>query len=312
MRKLHHSAQHRIQHHAQHNGVTLVELLVAMGIFMVILAAVTTSWIRTSSLVGGLVVESDLVEDVRNASAIMADGIAKAVYVYPPGAQLQLNKTPGSLIKNPNDSTNIFTVGNYVGSKMTTGGAVTSDTTTPIIAFLEAEQNPNIPCTVPSNPTTPPRPVDPNGCLTFVAYYFAKRGTLTAAGEPFDFIVDAPNNDKWMLLEYRNVTTLSSTKLEEVALPVRTEGGQAQLLTDYVDPRYLLIHYQDCATGEVNDPLQTCPANTTLGSGDFKLSVVNGIVRWRSGVSRRGSREYFSPEVPFAITPDNLLNRLLR
>lgn len=280
-----------------------MELLVAMGIFMVILAAVTTSWIRTSDLVGGLVVGSDLVEDVRNASAIMADGIANAVYVYPPGATLTLNLTPGGLIKNPNDNTNIFRVGNYVGTEMQAGTSVSSSTPTPIIAFLEAAKDSNAVCTATAT----------NGCLTFVAYYFASRATLTKSGEPFDFIRNALNDDKWMLLEYRSATTLTSARLEEVALPLRTQGGQAQLLTDYVDPRYLFLHYQDCATGQVANPLHACPATTPLGSGDFKLSVVNGMVRWRAGVSQRaGKRQYLSPEILFAMAPENLLNRLLR
>lgn len=289
----------------QHQGFTLVELLVAMGIFMIILAAVTTSWIRTSDLVGGLVVKSDLVEDVRNASAIMADGIANAVYVYPPGTTLTLNKTPGKLLKNPNDNTNIFRVGNYVGTEMKAGTSVSSSTPTPIIAFLEAPRD--------SSSSAVCTTADKNGCLTFVAYYFASRATLTKSGEPFDFIRNAANEDKWMLLEYRNVTAFTSEQLEEVALPLRPEGGKAQLLTDYVDPRYLFLHYQDCATGEVTNPLDSCPATTPLGSGDFKFSVVNGIVRWRAGVAQRaGKRQYLSPEIPFAITPENLLNRLLR
>lgn len=280
----------------------MVELLVAMGIFMVILAAVTTSWIRTSDLVGGMVVKSDLVEDVRNASAIIADGVTRAVYVYPPGTRLTLNINPGQLLRNPVDGSNIFIVGNYVGSKMSAGSTLGALTTTPIIAFLEAEKNPSADCAT-----------NQEGCLTFIAYYFARRGTLTAPGQSFDFIDNPANSDKWMLLEYRNVMTFDSDALANLSLPVQTRGGQANLLVDYIDPEYLLMHYQDCATGEVNDPLRPCPATTPLGSGDVKLSVFNGVVHWRAGISRQnGRRQYLSPEIPFAIVPENLINQILR
>lgn len=291
-------------------GLSLVELLVAMGIFLTLLAAITISWIRTSDLVGGMVTESDLVEDARNASAIIADGLARAVYIYPPGSDIKLNTDPGKLLRNPVDNSNNFRVENYAGAKaenidgITTVSSLTSNTKRPIIAFLEAEKKLGEPCnSVPSD-----------GCLTFVAYYLAKRSSLTAAGETFDFLGDPSNGTKWMLLEYRRQVLRTTGNLGTQGIPKNPQNGQAKLLLDYVDPEYLYIYFSQCGTGNAAKPLDDCATTVTLtGVDETKKTAVSGRIRFRSGVSQRNkTRQYFTPEMSFAIAPRNLVNNLLQ
>lgn len=158
-------------------GVTLIELLIAMAIFMLLLGIVTAGLQQGGRVVSQLVTQSAILEDARTAGAMIADGLTNAVYVYPPGVSFTMGG--GYTTDNPLSSGDYWTVGDH-----------------PIIAYIERSGSGND--------------------LTFVAYYALARGDVTSHGGK-DYLADPANdNSSWMLYEYRKNLAITSLVGEAV------------------------------------------------------------------------------------------------
>ena len=171
----------------QKNGFTLIELLVAAAILLIILGLVTTGIGGGSNAVSAVVTSSELNEDTRVAGQMIADGVARAVYVYPPGARLSLNGPSSYSVKNPRTGSNLWQVG-----------------TDPILAYLENPEDIAVEClrTVTLADGSTVQVGDETGCLYFVAYYPIKRSLLVQR-DAYAHLADSRNADAWILLEYR-------------------------------------------------------------------------------------------------------------
>jgi type II secretory pathway pseudopilin PulG len=194
-------------------GLTLVELLIAGAILIVILGLVTSGIQSGSSVVTQVVSESEILEDTRVAAQLIADSVAKAVYIYPPGAVLTLNSAGSWTVLNPNTNKNLWRIG-----------------TDPMLAFIEAPQRTDVTC---SDSGT-----GKDGCLYFVAYYPVKRSTVSKQDD-YKYLAEVQNDSSWMLFEYRkrlDVAKLSADTL----LPLSSQTGlkqvQGRILADYIVP----------------------------------------------------------------------------
>jgi prepilin-type N-terminal cleavage/methylation domain-containing protein len=282
---------------------TLIELLVAIAIFSIILTLVMSALRTGSNALGVIVGEADIIEDARAASAIIADEIGQAAYVYPPGTVLTLNSSGSYTTENPNGG-NQWTVGDD-----------------PIIAMITAPNAIFTPTDTCSNATT-------QFCYTFVAFYPVKRSTVVANR---GYLADPPNDNgadaKWVLYEYRaNLTNVDGNSIGpdptdlvkhlNGEIPSTYGGITAQILVDYVIPDSLQVNIDedDCYPGNLGSDTTgyfigalNC---SDVPAQDIYGSVAAGEFAFRSGRSKRG-RDYRSPEISFAIAPLNLRNPLL-
>lgn len=277
----------------QRSAFTLVEMLVAMAIFSIILGLVMSALRTGSNTLGVIVGEADIIEDARAASAIIADEISQAAYIYPPGTTLTLNSS-GYTTVNPNTGDRTWTVGED-----------------PILAMI-----------------TPPNTSNINGdcnddsafCYTFVAFYPVAR-SVVSRNLPYmaDPINDTGDNEKWVLYEYRRRLDIGASPLEFIGLqgnlPTQFGGIAAQILVDYVIPDSLRIDIgeRDCYPGFTDRPTEYVVgflACDEVAKDDIYASVASGEFAFRSGRSRRG-RDYRSPEMRFSLAPLNLHNPLL-
>ncbi|MEM7734673.1 MAG: type II secretion system protein [Deinococcota bacterium] len=277
------------------DAFTLVELLVAMAIFSTILVLVMSALRTGSNALTTIVGEADIIEDARAASAIIADEINQAAYIYPPGSVLTLG-TAGYTTVNPNTGNRTWTVGDD-----------------PILAMITV-------------PDTNEGDCDDNTefCYTFVAYYPVARGEVS---DEVPYLADPANdngaNEKWVLYEFRanlDVGASSEDFYETYFIdgePIPTNFGNiaGQILVDYVIPDSLEVNIgeDDCYPGETsqNDEyfVGGQPCESVNDRSDIYASVAVGEFVFRSGRSRRG-RNYRSPEIRFSLAPLNLHNPL--
>jgi len=277
----------------QRYAFTLVEMLIAMAIFSVILGLVMSALRTGSDTLGVIVGEADIIEDARAASAIIADEISQAAYIYPPGTTLTLN-TSGYTTVNPKTNNRTWTVGED-----------------PIIAMITPPNTSNINGDCDN---------DPAFCYTFVAFYPVERSLVS---ENIPYMADPTNdtgaNAKWVLYEYRKRLDVGASPLEFIGLqgnlPTEFGGIAAQILVDYVLPDSLRVDIgeRDCYPGFTDRPTEYVVGFLTcneVSSEDIYASVASGEFAFRSGRSRRG-RDYRSPEMRFSLSPLNLHNPLL-
>ena len=277
----------------QRNAFTLVELLVSMAIFSIILGLVMSALRTGSNALGVIVGEADIIEDARAASAIIADEISQAAYIYPPGTTLTLNQS-GYTTVNPNTGGRTWVVGED-----------------PIIAMITPPNTTNINGDCDDNPEF---------CYTFVAFYPVERG-LVSDNVPYmaDPANDTGAGEKWVLYEYRSRLDVGATALEFIGLqgdlPTQFGGIAAQILVDYVLPSSLRVDIgeRDCYPGFTDRPSEYVVGFLTcdeVADNDIYASVASGEFAFRSGRTRRG-RDYRSPEMRFSLSPLNLHNPLL-
>lgn len=277
----------------QNSAFTLVELLVSMAIFSIILGLVMSALRTGSNTLGVIIGEADIIEDARAASAIIADEISQAAYIYPPGTTLTLN-TSGYTTVNPKTGNRTWTVGED-----------------PIIAMITPPNTGNVNGDCDN---------DPAFCYTFVAFYPVRRG-LVAQNKPYfaDPPNDTGNNEKWVLYEYRRRLDIGASPLEFIGLqgriPTEFGGIAAQILVDYVIPDSLRVDIgeRDCYPGFTDRPTEYVVgflACNQVADNDIYASVASGEFVFRSGRTRRG-RNYRSPEMRFSLAPLNLHNPLL-
>lgn len=273
-------------------GLSLIEILVALTVATVLFTVVARVMSSGSKGLTTLISNSELLEETRYAGEIIYSSLQNAVYVYPPQTELRLNRNAEYHTQNPRTSNSKWLVG--------------SD---PIIAMIVAPKTGTTTCLV-----------DPNACLTFVAYYTVKRSLVTSAsgltyaGGSLPF--DSTNPDALMLFEYRKVLNVSEFGIgvlppvnhENTSSAGRLEDVTGRLVADYIDPNDgFVITPTYCKTGgglysnniacpDIGEtPLALSHENTML-SGSFTLS----------GLYKKGRQNHITPKLDFAFSPRNL------
>ena len=189
-------------------GFSLLELLIAGAILVLLLGLIATGIGSGANTVDTLVSETDLTQDTRVAGQLIADEVARALYIYPPGTNLSLNTPSSFTTRNPSTNSNVWKVGHD-----------------PILAFLQSPRDESQVCDGDT----------PAGCLYFVAYYPIKRSLYLAESSFGQYLSDVRNEDALILLEYRK--RLDSGALERGdEVPVNIGGGRGRLLADFVAP----------------------------------------------------------------------------
>jgi type II secretory pathway pseudopilin PulG len=269
-------------------GLTLVELLIAGAILIVILGLVTSGIQSGSGVVTQVVSEGEILEDTRVAAQLIADSVAKAVYVYPPGAVLTLNSAGSWTVLNPKTNKNLWRIG-----------------TDPMLAFIEAPQRTDVAC---SDSET-----GKDGCLYFVAYYPVKRSTVAKQDE-YKYLFEAQNDSSWMLFEYRK--RLDTGKLNaDTVLPLSSLTGlkqvQGRILADYIVPDTgFQILNPVCRTRITESQL---PTESATVCEDFKklydpfyLKTMSSAQFTLQARVVRGMRTVETPVFILAVAPRNL------
>ena len=268
------------------NGFTLSELLVASSIFLILLAIVSQSLIRGGQVTQKIVVESDLLEDARAMGNMIADKITRALYIYPPGAQLELSTTGEVTTFVPGTSSSLWTVG-----------------TDPIMAFLERPEDTTAPCSS----------TQPEGCVFFNAYYPVERSVITQSSGPYPYLNNPNNNTAWVLFEYRKRLNLTYTTLSSGSTPPPTGNAVADevgdIVADYLIANGFTLSFDRCHddAGFINDSDNDgVPDCNGLSTTTIYESVVNGSFQLEQ--SRKQKSTFKGVPLEFAIAPRNLFN----
>ncbi len=275
----------------KNQGLSLVELLVAAAIFIVVLGLIFNGLQSSTRTVDTVLAESEIIQDIRLAGQIVTDNLSRAVYIYPPGSKITLNKSTTALVRNPNTGKNVWTIGKD-----------------PIIAFIQAPENPLLD---PENCVSAVKPGeinDRNACLRFIAYYTIVKEDFVKADYSFSkFLRDDNNKEAWMLFEYRDVLPLVG-RLSITNPPILTpEGVTPYLVADYLKPKtgFVPLAKFSCQKEGVADPecndisiVENTPLNylETLAFGEFQLEAEY----------KRRDKVIKSSVLSFPIAPKNL------
>ena len=167
-------------------GVTLLELLLAMTLLGIALAALAQYFIGGLRVTATITDQTRLQEDLRATGSIIGDEVQRALYVFPPGSRFDFSASDfagiGNALTEPKTNTRVWEVG--------------SSGKAPMLAMIVAPQDPGIACAKHRD-----------GCYEFVSYHPVKRERLVRgqfantgqdALEP-----DSGNDDRWALVEYR-------------------------------------------------------------------------------------------------------------
>lgn len=294
-------------------GFTLLELLIASAMMLILLGVVAEGIQSSGRTALQVMTRSDLLEETRVTGQMIADEMSKAVYVYPPGAVLQLNKTVSPFVTNPLKGGNVWTVG-----------------IDPIVAYVEAPRDSAAAC--------------PAGCLTFVAYIALNRGqiyqaTLDSSGaeQTNNPGYDSLNNDGWLIYEYK-VPLADRVLTASVAPPVDSSqltNASADLVADYIAPGGFALEGAVCrnADGFLQDAAgnkiatvatpsgpridgskgQTpgCPSASAVvwKGGQYKASVARASLLLRAQAKRSAGSIYTTTPISFPILPRNLYSQ---
>jgi prepilin-type N-terminal cleavage/methylation domain-containing protein len=191
--------------HAQY-GLSLIELLVAIGILGILLTAVF-SLVDNSNSVSRLITSQTVMQaELRNAAAIIGDSIQRASYVFPPqGSTLTTTSSP---ITVDWSSFNLGAGNKKTGPHESTIFAVTTSpnsTNPPFLAMIVAPRDPNVPCKLSDSSTSVFDSAQ--GCYSFVAYYPVIRPKVTQGMVSNSSISNAllsrnPKEEtRWVLME---------------------------------------------------------------------------------------------------------------
>ncbi len=269
-------------------GFTITELLVAAAIMIVLLGLVANGIQSGGGVVTQVVSESELLEDTRVAAQLIADSVARAAYIYPPGTTLSLNSASSWTVQNPRTNKNVWQLG-----------------TDAMLAFIEAPVNTDIACSDTD--------IGRDGCLYFVAYYPVKRATVAKQDE-YKYLAEPQNDSSWMLFEYRK--RLDTAKLSaDHPLPLSSATGlkqvQGRMLADYLLPNtgFQIIN-QVCRTrltpsSPASEGASICE-DFKKSLEPFYLSTVSSAQFSLQSKVVKGTRTVATPVVTLAITPRNL------
>ncbi|MEF2280435.1 type II secretion system protein [Deinococcus sp. YIM 134068] len=214
-------------------GFTLVEMLVVMGIFGVVLLALSNTFVGGSRTTTLAMARAELQQETVNAEQLIGSRVKEAWYVFPPAQTLALGG--GELRRNPlvTSASGNWTVGTH-----------------PLLAVILPPKTPGAECApstpaVPASGSTPAKPeVDAknDGCYKFYAYYPVKRSVWvngTSETSPSNPGKDTANDGTvWILVEYRDYYYEASpvgVAPSALTLPPTT-GSDANLLSDYIAP----------------------------------------------------------------------------
>ena len=170
----------------QVQAFTLIELLIALLLVGIILAAVVYVNIETVRASALLQARNQLLPELQVAQNYMAGKLKQAAYIFPNGSNIQMSVSGATTAKPPGGST-----GSTYNWKVGTD---------PIIAFVLP------PKTVTSgNCATATTMTASNFCYAFYAFYAMKRDAFVAATSFADDPGTNGANDanSWVLVEYR-------------------------------------------------------------------------------------------------------------
>jgi prepilin-type N-terminal cleavage/methylation domain-containing protein len=268
-------------------GVTLVELLIAASILLVILGIITQGMQSGSRVVTSVISETEILEDTRIAAQMIADGVARAVYVYPPGASITLNQSTTWRVKNSRSNSNTWVIGQD-----------------PMVAYLEAPKRPTGTCSDVSETAK-------ESCLYFVAYYALLRSAVT---ENLSYLQDDSNEEAWVLFEYRRRINLNKLG-EDTVLPLGPSSGLIQgvpeMLADYIVPETGFVlseaicrkRYIEVEIGETSPEI--CAEFAEDFDPYYLKTLVSGTVTLAAKVKRR-TQDSQTPPMQFSVSPRNL------
>ncbi len=294
-------------------GFTLIELLIAAAISLIVLGIIAQAIGSSGRTVNQYVTRSDLLEDTRTAGQLMADEVAKAMYIFPPGYTLTLGAA-GYTFRNP---------------VKRNGTWVTDQANAPILAFVQAPKVSGYACDINvESPSTPPPAVFPvpppanqDGCVRFMAYYPVLRGDVMSGAEnnarPAN---DSGNNAVWTIFEftkllpYRAFTSLTSATAK---VPVDFSGQKVSgnMLADYIKPGDgFAVKYDglgnNCRRADGNSIVATSCTDPNLRADlptnpDYRNSVTRATFTLQ-GYAASGGGAVQTPVLSFAVAPRNL------
>lgn len=274
-------------------GFTLVELLIAGAILLVILGFIANAIQSGSNVVTQVVSESEILEDTRVAAQLIADSVARAVYIYPPGAVLTLNSAGSWTVQNPNTNKNLWRIG--------------SD---PMLAFIEAPKRNDVPCVVIEDGK---KKMNDDACLFFVAYYPVNRATVVKQSN-YSYLSEPANDSSWMLFEYRKGLEISELDAD-TPLPLSSLTGlkevQGRILADYITAGTgFQITNPVCRTRitEADIPVENASVCEDFKKlyDPFYLKTMSSAQFTLQTKVTRGNRVIETPAVTFAVAPRNL------
>ncbi len=203
---------------------TLIELLIALALVGIILAAVVYVNIETVRASASLQARNQMLPELQVAQNYMAGKLKQAAYIFPNGSNIQMSVSGATTAKPPGGSTG--SVYNWVVG------------TDPIIAFV-----------------LPPKTVVSGGCANafstktaavnnmstfcyaFYAFYAMKRDAFVAATSFADDPGTNAANDasSWVLVEYRAYYNTDGFLPSTTSIPT---GNTGQLLMDFLPAQY--------------------------------------------------------------------------
>ena len=212
---------------------TLIELLIALVLVGIILAAVVYVNMETVRASASLQARNQLLPELQVTQNYMASKLRQAAYIFPNGSNIQMSVSGATTAKPPGGST---------GSAYNWKVGID-----PIIAFVLP------PKTVTSgNCATATATTASNFCYAFYAFYAMKRDAFVAATSFADDPgTDAANDaSSWVLVEYRAYYSPSATNFASGFSPASSlngyststtnipTGNTGQLLMDFLPSQY--------------------------------------------------------------------------
>lgn len=285
-------------------GLTLIELLVAIALGLIVLLAATNLLISSSRSATDVQGRNELLEESQIAQNYMAAQIREAVFVFPVGTTITLGAT-GYTFRNPVSNNGTWTVG---------------QANAPIVAFVRPPQllpNPSGPL---SEQCTGTASGDTRRCYQFIAYYPVLRNVWTGTGGATSLNnpgEDDSNGNRWVLVEYRsnyvpvNLAAPSSPSLSQLAVSSygRT-GGSGRLLLDYVQPESPPLALPDTPPlFQVTTPAAGTPEAPGNTSVTINLAVSRQVGGRAVTVPGRNAGTTGPQSVtPLVVTPRNVGN----
>lgn len=272
-------------------GLTLIELLVAIALGLAIFLVASNLLVSSSRSATDLQGRNELLEESQIAQNYMASQLREAVYVFPVGTTITLG-------------------GGYTTRRPVTGDWKVGDAAAPIAAFVRPPQllpNPTGPL---SEQCTGTASGDIRRCYKFIAYYPVKRSDWVSGATSFNNPgVDEINKDRWVLVEYRN-NYASAPALSTLTVPSYSaaSGGEGRLLLDYVQPQPLALPSTP-PLFEVTTP----PAGTLQAPGNTSVTINLAVSRQTRGQAvtvpaRNATTTGPQSVTPLVVTPRNVGN----
>jgi hypothetical protein len=221
-------------------GLTLLEVLLTAIIAVTLLGLTAQGIMRGSDITRLVTAQQELLEDVRSAGGFLADRLAQAVYVYPPGVRITLGQATDYWAINPKSGLNSWEVG-----------------TDPMVAFILAPEDSSLRDRCSLTP-----PLDPKGCLRFVAFYALKRsGVIEKAPSSIRPETNPKSDNDWVLYYFScpmvdagcggPQNTPPDILGSSQNMPTSFAGTTGQFLADYINPAAWNATYKCAMRGSI-------------------------------------------------------------